>query len=342
MLTKPRKSPLISVVLPAHNECEALPIVIARVSAVLADAEVDVEIVVVDDGSTDGTRQAMLTLCAENRSLRYVRFSRNFGKEAALTAGLEAARGDAVLLMDSDGQHPAELVKDMLARWRAGHQVVCCVQKNIREPFLKRRARRWYYYLMEAGSAVHIPPNAGDFRLLDRQVVEAIKRLPERNRLMKGLYSWVGFRTEYIPFEAAPRVAGTSKYNWLRLFGLGFTGLTSFTTVPLRLISITGILVSLFSILYGCYLFWEHFIEDHPPGWATMVVGMMFLSGLQLMALGIIAEYVGRTFEEVKQRPLYIVAEDTRGATIGTPVAVAAAARPGESKPAPEYDESTG
>lgn len=336
MLTKPRKLPLISVILPAYNECEALPVVIARVSAFLAAEDVDVEIIVVDDGSTDGTRQTILPLCGEQRGLRYVRFSRNFGKEAALTAGLDTARGDAVLLMDADGQHPVELVKEMLSRWRAGAEVVCGVQTDIREPFLKQHGRRWYYRVLGAGSSVTIAPNAGDFRLLDRKAVDAIKRLPERNRLMKGLYAWVGFRTEYIPFVAAPRVAGATKFNWLRLFGLGFTGLTSFTTIPLRLISVAGILVSLVSLLYGVYVLWEHYVEGHPAGYATIVAGMMFLSGLQLMALGIIAEYLGRTFEEVKQRPLYIVAEDTRDATMVRPATVEVTAK-GEA--AQGYDE---
>lgn len=318
MLAIPPMKQRISVVLPAYNECEALPLVIADVLAVLREEGVGAEVLVIDDGSTDNTRQTMVALASNDDSVRYLRLSRNFGKEAALSAGLAAATGDAVILMDSDGQHPPALIKEMLSHWRAGSQVVCYIQEHIREFFMRRQARRGYYYLLEIGSSIRIPPNAGDFRLLDRKVVEALNRLPERSRLMKGLYAWVGFRVEYLTFTAPQRIAGATKYNWLRLFGLAFTGLTSFTVVPLRLISVAGMLVSLLSIFYGCYVVFEHYAWNQPAGWATPVVGIMFLSGVQLMALGIIAEYVGRTFEEVKQRPLYIVAEDTREVSAAT------------------------
>jgi len=166
---------------------------------------------------------------------------------------------------------------------------------------------------MEAGSAVIIPPDAGDFRLLDRKVVDVINGLPERNRLMKGLYAWVGFRTALVPFQAENRVAGQTKFTWMKLFKLAFTGLASFTVIPLRLVSMAGFVISSTSLLYGFYLLFEHYVlGDHLPGWATLSVGMMFLSGVQLLALGVIAEYLGRTFEEVKQRPLFIIAEDSR------------------------------
>jgi glycosyltransferase involved in cell wall biosynthesis len=310
---KAHRPTLISIVLPAYNECESLPSVIASVSEVMGQTGFSHEIIVVDDGSSDGTRETVLGLCAEHPNLRYLRFSRNFGKEASLSAGLRAASGDAVILMDSDGQHPPALIPVFLERWRAGFEVVAGVQKSRAEALLKRRFKRWYYHFMEAGSSVVIPPDAGDFRLLDRKVVNAINALPERNRLMKGLYAWVGFRTEFIPFEAKPRLAGTTKFTWAGLFSLGFTGLTSFTVMPLRLVSVTGVVISISSIFYGLYLLFEHFVHgDHLPGWATLSVGMMFLSGVQLLALGVIGEYLGRTFEEAKQRPIYIIAEDSR------------------------------
>lgn len=317
---KAQRPALISVVLPAFNECEGLPIVIASVSKAMAQTGFDLEIIVVDDGSTDGTREAMLDLCAVQSSVRYLRLSRNFGKEAALSAGLKAARGDAVILMDADGQHPVSLLAGLIGQWRAGFEVVAGVQTSRAEPVLKQRFKRWYYRLLGVGSKVTIPPDAGDFRLLDRKVVDAINALPERNRLMKGLYAWVGFRTAFIPFHAEPRVAGETKFTWPQLFGLGFTGLTSFTVVPLRLVSAVGLFISVTSLFYGLYLLFEHFVQhDHLAGWATLAVGMMFLSGVQLLALGVIAEYLGRTFEEAKQRPLYIIAEDS-GAGIRAPV----------------------
>lgn len=308
-----RRPTLISVVLPAYNECEGLPIVLSSITQVLGRTSFSYEIVVVDDGSTDGTRQLMSGACATDPHLRYVRLSRNFGKEAALSAGLKASAGDAVILMDADGQHPASMIPVFLDRWRQGFEVVAAVQKSRAESWPKRRFKRWYYRLLEAGSSVIIPPDAGDFRLLDRKVVDAINALPERNRLMKGLYAWVGFRTDFIPFNAEARVAGQTKFTWPQLFRLAFTGLTSFTVVPLRLVSFVGVLISVSSMFYGSYLLFEHFVEgDHLPGWATLSVGMMFLSGVQLLALGVIGEYLGRTFEEAKQRPIYIIAEDSK------------------------------
>ncbi len=304
---------LISVVLPSYDESEGLPIVIASAVQVLAGTGFNYEVIVIDDGSTDATRRVMLDLCSRQPALRYIRLSRNFGKEAALSAGLQAAAGDAVILMDSDGQHPPALIPVLLERWRQGFEVVAAVQEARAETLPKRLFKRAYYHLMEAGSHVVIPPDAGDFRLLDRKAVDAINALPERNRLMKGLYAWVGFRTDFVPFEAEPRIAGHTKFTWSHLFRLAFTGLTSFTTVPLRFVSIAGLFISLSSLFYGFFLLFEHFVQgDHLPGWTTLSVGMMFLSGVQLLALGVIGEYLGRTFEEVKQRPVYIVAEDTR------------------------------
>jgi glycosyltransferase involved in cell wall biosynthesis len=239
--------------------------------------------------------------------------SRNFGKEAALSAGLRVAAGDAVIMMDADGQHPPSFIPTMLKRWRDGFEVVAGVQEARPESLPKRLFKRAYYRMLEAGSHVVIPPDAGDFRLLDRKAVDAINALPERNRLMKGLYAWVGFKTALLPFQAEARVAGQTKFSWVHLFRLAFTGLTSFTVVPLRLVSLSGVIVSMTSIFYALYLLAEHYFEgSHTPGWATISVGMMFLSGVQLLALGVIGEYLGRTFEEAKQRPVYIIAEDTR------------------------------
>ena len=304
---------LISVVLPAYNESEGLPIVISSIFGALANTGLAHEILIVDDGSTDATREAMLDMCSRQPNLHYIRLSRKFGKEAALTAGLKMAAGDAVILMDADGQHSPALIPVFLGRWREGYEIVAGVQNARSEGWLKRRFRSLYYQCMEAGSSVVIPPNAGDFRLLDRKVVDAINALPERNRLMKGLYAWVGFRTALVTFEAGSRVAGQTKFTWKKLFRLAFTGLTSFTDIPLRFVSVAGLFISCSSLLYGFYLLFEHYVlGDHLPGWATLSVGMMFLSGVQLLALGVIAEYLGRTFEEVKQRPIFIIAEDSR------------------------------
>jgi glycosyltransferase involved in cell wall biosynthesis len=311
MLANPSIKPFISVVLPAFNESRALQIVIPDIIETLKDEPGGVEIIVIDDGSTDDTRDIVSSMAARIAELRYLRFSRNFGKEAALTAGLDAARGQAVILMDADGQHPPALIKVFLERWRSGVEIVCGVQKRRADTLWKRLAKRLYYRLMEAGSAIVIPPNAGDFRLLDRKVVDALKTLPERKRFMKGLYAWVGFKIALIPFLVTRRVAGESKYGWAQLFGLGLTGITAFSIVPLRLVSFAGLVISASAFLFGVYLLIEHYAGgNHLPGWATLAVGMTFFSGLQLLALGLISEYLAAVFEEVKQRPLYIVAED--------------------------------
>jgi glycosyltransferase involved in cell wall biosynthesis len=303
---------MVSVVMPAHDEAAALPGVIDEVFGVLHEEGIVPEVLVVDDGSRDATRAIMARLTEDRVGLRYIRLSRCFGKEAALSAGLEHARGDAVILMDADGQHPASLIPRFIHAWRAGAPAVAAVQIKRSEPALQRWMKGWYYRIANAGSQMPLMPGAGDFRLLDRSVVEALRALPERNRFMKGLYAWVGFEPEWIAYEAAPRIAGRSRFGWSRLFGLGMTGLTSFSVAPLRLVSAAGSLVSLAALVYGAWLVFEHFfIGEQLPGWATLAVGMLLLSGVQLLALGVIGEYLGRVFEEVKQRPLYVVAEDT-------------------------------
>ncbi|MGB0086966.1 MAG: glycosyltransferase family 2 protein [Rhodomicrobiaceae bacterium] len=325
MSVSPPVKPLVSIVLPAFNESEALRIVIPAIIDALKEEPIGLEIIVVDDGSTDETRSLIVSMAARVLELRYLRFSRNFGKEAALSAGLDAARGQAVILMDADGQHPPALLKVFLDRWRRGSEIICGVQKRRSDTFWKRYAKRLYYRLMETGSAVVIPPDAGDFRLLDRKVVDALKRLPERQRFMKGLYAWVGFRTELIPFPAEQRLAGESKYGWAQLFGLGMTGITAFSIVPLRLVSAAGVVISASAFVIGVYLLIEHYVSgDQLPGWATLAVGMMFFSGLQMLALGLISEYLASVFNEVKQRPLYIIAEDS-GSRVPAPLPYALA-----------------
>ena len=304
---------VISVVLPAHNESASLPTVVEAVSAELSRLDVVPEIIVIDDGSTDATRMAIIPLIAAYPHLRYVRFSRNFGKEAAISAGLALARGAAVVIMDADGQHPAWLLAKFIERWRAGSEIVYAAHVKRAGPPWLRLIKRSYYSMMKAGGSVQIPANAGDFRLLDRKVVDVINALPERNRFMKGLYGWVGFKAENVPYEVAPRIAGRTRYSLRRLISLGLTGLTSFSVVPLRLVSVSGVVVSAASVIYGCFLIFEHVVggAQIPPGWSTLAVGMMFLSGLQLLCLGVIGEYLGRIFQEVKARPLYVVAEDS-------------------------------
>ncbi|MDP9045792.1 MAG: glycosyltransferase family 2 protein [Pseudomonadota bacterium] len=314
----PRPSrPAISCVVPAYNEAANLNLLLTGLTEQLGTMTDRWEILVVDDGSQDDTPAAMRPWIARP-GVRYVRLSRNFGKEAALTAGLDRAEGDVVLLMDADLQHPASLVPEMVRAWQAGADMVCAARSSrADESWPKRIGTALFYRLVNHNSAVPIPVDAGDFRLMDRRVVEALKALPERNRFMKGLYAWVGFETVIIPYVPAERHAGTSSYSLRRLSRLAFTGVTAFTNAPLRLWSAVGMLIALGALGFGVWIVIAYFIYGSDvPGWATLVCGMMFFSGVQLISIGILGEYVGRIFDEVKQRPVYLVGSEHGGGSL--------------------------
>ncbi len=312
--------------MPAYNEAMNLPRVVPEVLAVLTALSPEVELIIVNDGSRDDTAAVALALCAEHPQVRLVDLSRNFGKEAALAAGLDHARGDAVVLMDSDGQHPASLLPRMLQEWEQGADVVYTVRRTrTDQTALHRRLARLFYDLINWGSRVQVPADAGDFRLLDARVVRALTAMPERHRFMKGLYAWVGYRSVALDYEPLPRLAGQSQYGLGGAFRLGATGLLAFSAAPLRLMGALGVLLSLASLLYGAWVVVEYFVLGiKVPGYATLAAGMMFLSGVQLMAIGLLSEYVARIYDEVKRRPLYLVA---REAGRGLP--------PAENHPAP-------
>ena len=317
MTDDPRPArPAISCVVPAFNEAANLGLLLAGLTEQLAALTERWEVLVIDDGSRDATPAAMAPWLTRP-GVRYVRLSRNFGKEAALTAGIDKAGGDVVLLMDADLQHPASLVPDMLAAWVAGADMVCAARASrADETWAKRLGTAIFYHLVNRNSAVPIPVDAGDFRLMDRRVVDALKSLPERNRFMKGLYAWVGFHNVIIPYVPAERHAGVSTFSMKRLARLAFTGVTAFTNAPLRLWSALGVIIALGAIGFAAWIVGEHWIYGNDvPGWATLVTGMMFFSGVQLLSIGILGEYVGRIFDEVKQRPVYVVGSEVgRGA----------------------------
>ena len=312
--------PAISCVVPAFNEAANLGPLLAGLTAQLADMSERWEIIVVDDGSRDATPAAMLPWLARP-GVRYVRLSRNFGKEAALTAGIDRAVGEVVLLMDADLQHPASLVPEMLTAWVDGADMVCAARASrADESLAKRLGTALFYALVNRDAAVQIPVDAGDFRLMDRRVVDALKSLPERNRFMKGLYAWVGFSNVIIPYVPNERFAGSTSFSMRRLAKLAFTGVTAFTNAPLRLWSALGVVIALFALGFGCWIVIEHFIYGNDvPGWATLVTGMAFFSGVQLLSIGILGEYVGRIFDEVKQRPVYVVGNESGRGAIAAP-----------------------
>jgi glycosyltransferase involved in cell wall biosynthesis len=304
-------TPTISCVIPAYNEARSLGALVPDILTTLQRLSPQVELIVVDDGSRDHTAAVMQTLCATHPEVIYLKLSRNFGKEPALTAGIDAALGEVVILMDGDGQHPVSLVPDMLAKWRSGADVVYAVRKTRHDQSgLQIKLTGWFYTLVNLGNRVKIPANAGDFRLMDRAVVHALKSLPERNRFMKGLYAWVGYNSTAIDYEPLPRTDGKSNFGLFGSLSLAFTGILAFSIAPLRALTVTGFMLSMLALGYGLWVVGEYFITGIAvPGYATIVVGMMFFSGIQLLSIGILAEYVGRIYEEVKQRPNYLVSQ---------------------------------
>lgn len=308
-ITRAASNPRISCVIPAYNEASNLPLVLPEIRQQLQVMTDQFEIIVVNDGSRDATYTVACELAKTCPEISVIDLSRNFGKEAAITAGLEVAKGDAVILMDADGQHPVALLPSMLMHWQNGLDVVYAVRKTrADQSHLQATLTGWFYKLVNWGSRVKIPRDAGDFRWMDKRVVEVLVKLPERNRFMKGLYAWVGFPSVALDYEPLPRQQGQSSFGLRGSFGLAMTGVLAFSTVPLRLLTGTGILLSLASMGYIAWVLLEYFYWGiDVPGYATLVVSIMFFSGIQLLALGIMSEYVGRIYDEVKRRPLYVI-----------------------------------
>jgi glycosyltransferase involved in cell wall biosynthesis len=309
-------SPLLSVVVPVKNEEQSVAPFVARLAPILdkVAAGEGWEILFVDDGSTDATLASIVAANQRDGRVRALSLSRNFGKEAALSAGLDHARGAAVIPMDVDMQDPPEVLPAMVAKWREGHEMVFGVRRcRDSDGWAKRVTAGLYYRAHNMVSQDKIPENAGDFRLLDRKVVEVIRALPERNRFMKGLFAWAGFRQASVEYDRAERETGSTKYNYWKLWTLALDGITSASTVPLRIWSYVGALVALFALSYGTFLALDTLMFGNPvPGYASIMVSVLFLGGVQLISLGVLGEYVGRILTETKQRPLYVV-RDTVG-----------------------------
>lgn len=301
----------ISCVVPCYNEAENLRSLLPALSARLASLAPHWEIVLVDDGSTDATG-AFLPEWTRMPGVRALRLSRNFGKEAALTAGLQAAAGQMVVMMDADLQHPPEMLDTFVRHWCAGADVVYAVRtQRDSETVLKQLGTRWFYRLLNGGSRFEVPAGAGDFRLMDRKVVDALLALPEHNRFMKGLYAWVGFEAVAVPYVPAARAHGRTHFSALQLFHLALDGLTAFTVWPLRALIAVGFALALAAFCYGAYLTIEYLAYGHAVGgWTTIVVSLMLFSGIQLVSLGVVGEYTGRIYEEVKRRPVYVVKQE--------------------------------
>jgi glycosyltransferase involved in cell wall biosynthesis len=307
--TAPAGPVTISIVVPFHNEADNIQSLHARLAAVL-DAGPDTwELVCVNDGSRDETLARLVALSTSDARVRVIDLSRNFGKEAALTAGLDFARGDAVIPIDADLQDPPEVIPTLIAKWREGYEVVNAVRSSRQgDGPLKRATAHSFYRVINRMSHVDIPADTGDFRLISRPALDALKRLPERRRFMKGLFAWVGFRTATVTYDRAPRHAGTTTWNYWKLWNFAIEGITSFSSAPLRLASYLGFGVSVFAFVYAIITIFNKLVYGNPvKGYPSLLVAVLFLGGVQLLALGVLGEYLGRLYEESKQRPIYLV-----------------------------------
>ena len=319
LLPQTRSRFSLACVVPVFNEGEQIAQFLEQLHHTVAELNADIELIVVNDGSTDMSGSEILR-AARTLPVHYIELSRNFGKELALQAGLDAAHTDCVIMLDADFQHPLAAIPELVARWQAGADMVYATKANrAAEPWLHRVGAAIFNRLLSVGQSVQVPKDAGDFRLLDRKVVEALRAMPERNRFMKGMYAWVGFKSEAVAVAMDLRAAGRSKYGTLRLAGLAITGITAFSNAPLRLVTIAGTAISLLAALMGFWLVFEHlFFGQRIPGFTTLAAGIFFLSGVQLIALGVVGEYVGRIFDEVKQRPRYLVASRSLSSALGS------------------------
>lgn len=304
-----RKAATLSCIVPGLNESENLPVLLPVLIDELGKLNLVYEIIIVDDGSTDDTEQVVSQLQAQWPHIVYIQLSRNFGKEAALTAGLQAAHGQVVVCMDADMQHPPQLIGEMLQLWESGLDMVYAVRATREdEAWAKRAGTALFYKLMRTSNGLRVPRDAGDFRLLDRAVVQALLALPERSRFMKGLFAWVGFQSGPIYYTPADRAHGLSRFRAGKLLRFAVDGLTAFTTWPLRLLSLVGMILALFSFSYGLFVVFKYLLfGEQVRGWVTLITMVLFFSGVNMMSLGIVGEYIASIFVEVKGRPLYLV-----------------------------------
>ncbi len=309
---RPAAGETLSVILPMLNEARGLPLLLAALVPVLDGTGLDYEVIAVDDGSSDATLEVLRQAHATNPRIKAVALSRNFGKEIAVAAGLHHARGDAVIVMDSDLQHPPEVIPLMIAAWRDGYDVVYGQRADRRTDSAARRfLAKTFYRVFQSLSGTRLHDNAGDFRLLSRRAVDALNRLGERARFNKGLFAWIGYKSIGIPFDMPERVDQTaSRWRMRRLWHFALDGITSFTTAPLRIWSYLGLAVSMLALVVGLWIIFKTMLYGDPvAGYPTLIVSILFLGGVQLISLGVLGEYLGRVYEEVKARPLFLVAE---------------------------------
>ena len=308
--------PVYSLVVPIYNEEAVLPVLLHRLDRLAAQLDGPVEVIIVDDGSTDTSGIVAAARAKDDPRYRYLGLSRNFGHQIAISAGMDAASGDAVVVMDADLQDPPEVVLDLVAKWKEGFEIVYARRLSREgEGRLKRWTAGLFYRALRAVTAVDIPADVGDFRLVDRRVLEAFRAMPERDRFVRGMFAWLGFRQTAVTFHRAPRLAGRTSYSWSKMLRLAVDGMVGFSDAPLRLALWLGSIVSLCALAYGAHVVWLSFHHAAlVPGWASTIVLLSLLSGVNLLMTGIVGLYVGRIHAEVKRRPLYVV-----GRAVGFP-----------------------
>lgn len=304
-----KENPFISIIIPVLNEEEAIPHFVEVVEGLLDKSHCRFELLFVNDGSTDSTSDVLHQLEMQDHKIRIIEFTRNFGKEAAVTAGLEYAEGDAVIPMDVDLQDPPELILQFIEKWQEGNDVVYGKRtRRNAEGWLRKTTAGLFYGSFNLLSPFNFPSNVGDYRLMDRSVVEVVKLLPEKNRFMKGLFAWTGFQAVEIPYQRPSRSKGKSKWNYWKLWNFALDGILNFSTIPLRIWTYVGGVIALGSFLYGMVIIGQKLIFGNDvPGYPSLMTCLLFLGGIQLLSLGIIGEYIARIFNEVKNRPLYVI-----------------------------------
>jgi polyisoprenyl-phosphate glycosyltransferase len=301
--------PTLSVIVPAYNEAEVLAELHRRLAAVIDGLGVTAEVIYVNDGSRDATLDILYRLHAADPRVAVLNLSRNFGKEIAMTAGLDHSRGEATVIIDADLQDPPELIPDLMARWSQGYDVVYATRlSRDGESFLKKLTARYFYRVIGGMSPIEIPKDTGDFRLLSRRAVDALCRLREQHRFMKGLFAWIGYRQTAVTYHRDRRSAGTTKWNYHKLWGFAVEGITSFSTAPLKAASYVGLVTAMTAFLYASWIIYKTLRYGEPvAGYPSLMVAVLFLGGVQLAAIGVLGEYLGRMFNETKGRPLYLV-----------------------------------
>ncbi len=302
-------NPIISIVVPCYNEENVIEIFLQHIEPILDSLDKSYEIIFINDGSTDDTFNVMLNVKENHKHIRILNLSRNFGKEAALTAGLEHTKGEAIIPIDVDLQDPPELIVQFLEKWEEGYDVVLAKRADrSSDSIAKKLSAEFFYKIHNKISDISMPNNVGDYRLMSRRVIEALKQLPENQRFMKGLFAWTGYKTAIIEYKREVRIAGDSSFNGWKLWNFALDGITSFSTVPLRIWLYLGIIISFFAFLYGSIIIVRTLIFGVDlPGYASLLASVLFLGGIQLMGIGILGEYIGRIYKEAKRRPSYII-----------------------------------